>query len=320
MKNIIHTLLFAIFFAYSGISQNSIDLVINHKLDDKEFLFEEGTKNNLDHDFMVTRLEYYISEISIIHDGGQETAFDDIWVLANADNQTSVNLGEANIQHAEEIRFYIGVDPESNHLDPAAFPKDHPLAPKMPSMHWGWAAGYRFVAIEGFGGSNYDQVFQVHALGDTNYKQSKIEIDQEAVGGKLVVNLDANYSKSLDDTEVEWGLIEHSDKDEAITVIDNFVYNVFSISPKTSSSNDLLDIDQVNCYPNPSMDGNITLEFSSDLEKNYDIQVLDVLGNQILTRSKVKTRERIILENSGVYFLNISNKGNNILTKKLVVK
>ena len=68
-------------FSMSSYAQNNVQFKINHKLGDADFAMETGAKNNIDHDFEVTRLEYYISEISITHDGGTETTIEDLWML-----------------------------------------------------------------------------------------------------------------------------------------------------------------------------------------------------------------------------------------------
>ena len=79
-----------------------------------------------------------------------ETAIPNKWVLVNASEATEVDLGSHDVTNVEAVHFHIGVDSSVNHSDPASYPMGHPLAPVFPSMHWGWAAGYRFVAIEGF--------------------------------------------------------------------------------------------------------------------------------------------------------------------------
>ena len=36
-------------------------------------------------------------------------------------------------------------------------------------MHWGWTSGYRFVCAEGTAGASFNQTFELHGLGNTNY-------------------------------------------------------------------------------------------------------------------------------------------------------
>jgi hypothetical protein len=140
----------AIFLALqlSTFAQNSILLHIHHKMGDLPFALNAGTQNNLGHDFEFTRLEYYLSGISIVHDNGINTQIDSLWILVNAAFPTEVDLGQHAITNVEAIHFFIGVDSLHNHGDPASYDPSHPLAPRNPSMHWGWASGYRFLALE----------------------------------------------------------------------------------------------------------------------------------------------------------------------------
>ena len=65
-------LLFAVLCSVASLSssaQNNIQFNIHHKLGDVDFELNAGAKNNIDHDFYFKRVEYYISEISIVHDG-----------------------------------------------------------------------------------------------------------------------------------------------------------------------------------------------------------------------------------------------------------
>ena len=73
----------------------------------------------------------------------------------------------------------------------------------------GWAAGYRFVAYEGFGGADYSQNFQLHGLGNANYFVQEQEVIAEMVGGTMVLNLDANYTEALRDINIATGIVSH---------------------------------------------------------------------------------------------------------------
>ena len=59
--------------ALNSNAQNDVILRINHKLDLETFALDAVAQNNLGNTFKATRLEYYISQFTIIHDGGVET-------------------------------------------------------------------------------------------------------------------------------------------------------------------------------------------------------------------------------------------------------
>ncbi len=105
-----------------------------------------------------------------------------------------------------QLTFSVGVDPGVNNGDPAAWASFHPLAPKSPSMHWGWASGYRFVALKGSQDRNFAQDFQIHALGNKNYFKQSIPTSATDVNGALVVSINADYTKAVSQIGMANGL------------------------------------------------------------------------------------------------------------------
>ena len=70
----------------------------------------------------------------VTHDGGQETALTDKYILVNADDNEVHSLGEWDIQSVESVSFGIGVDAAHNvGIDPTTYPDGHPLAPQQPA-------------------------------------------------------------------------------------------------------------------------------------------------------------------------------------------
>ena len=62
-----------------------------------------------------------------------------------------------------KINFFIGVDPDTNSESEMDFTEraaGDPLGQQNPSMHWGWAGGYRFLAIDGFADIDGDGEFE----------------------------------------------------------------------------------------------------------------------------------------------------------------
>jgi hypothetical protein len=98
--------------------------------------------------FELEHMKFYMSEIEIIHDGGQVIVFDSINVRLVDITSPYVFLGNLPITNLEGIRFGVGVPAEINHLDIAKYPEDHPLSFQTPSMHWGWNAGLTMFQIQ----------------------------------------------------------------------------------------------------------------------------------------------------------------------------
>ena len=323
MKKVILFALVIGAFSFQLKAQNDIIFKIHHKLGESDFSLQQEATNNLDNNFKVKRLEYYISEVSIIHDGGLESIVEDLWILVNAATDTEVYLGQLDITTVEKIKFHIGVDEAHNHLDPSLWPSDHPLAPKSPSMHWGWTSGYRFLAFEGDCGSNFNQVFQLHSLGDQNYKSVELELDVEADDGQITIDVYANYERALEDIEINSGVIVHGDGLQAAQCLRNFRNLVFSPSETVSSAIDFSEIIEFNVFPNPVVNEVSTLKL--DLKESgfeYDLTITSLDGRQLDYLYNVTDNQNIDFTNrsAGMYFINLVKEGQTIITKKVFVK
>lgn len=313
------TLSLVLMAAIGTTAQTTVKLKINHKLGTKAFTFNQESTNNVNSAFNVTRLEYYISKLSLVHDGGQITDIEDLYILANAENTTDVTLGEYNITKLEAINFNIGVDPGVNNQDPTQWPQSHPLSPKSPSMHWGWSAGYRFVALEGNAGANLNTVFEYHALGNKNYFPLNIPTKGTDDGGDLLITLNADYSKSVHNLELSSGPIIHGDFGDAVKVLRNFQTEVFTSIEGNSNT---LGIDQkvepsISLYPNPT-----TGIFHLDLPKNWndtEIILRDMTGRLVQSTCLDSTMHTYSTPERGIYLVSIRNSDGQVLTKRLVV-
>ena len=310
-------LLFA-FATLSSMAQTNVYLKINHMLGNQAFALSQAASNNLGNDFNVTRLEYYISNIILVHDGGMQTPATDVYILANASDSTYEMLGSYNITTLEAIRFGIGVDPSHNNLDPSSYPASHPLAPKSPSMHWGWAAGYRFVAMEGRSGTNLVQFYELHALDNSNYFMQTIPTAGIANGGNLVVSLDADYEMALKNIDVSSGTIIHGAGGVAITFLQNFAWSVFKSSEGNSAmgNEELLNTQAITVSPNPSRGASyITL---NNLPENAEVSMFDITGKRIKATVNNGTLNVSKL-NQGIYILQVTKSGKAVHTGKVVV-
>lgn len=304
-------------------AQNNIQLNIHHKLNGGNFEMNMASSNNINHNFNVTRMQYYISEISIIHDGKQELAIEDLWILADASGPTQVDLGDHAVDVVEEIHFHIGVDPDNNHADPASWPAGHPLAPVWPSMHWGWAAGYRFVAYEGKGGNGLSQLCQLHGLGDDNYFKTGVVLTSTVpVNNVVTINLDADYARALEDIALNGGVIVHGEYNEAKKCLENFRDYVFSESEEVNSTVDFSEVSSFDVFPNPTETGETTLFVSATENLAYEVAISDILGRQIQYFNEVKSNTSIDLNlnHSGMYIVNLIKEGQVIISKKIVSK
>ena len=322
MKNIL-PVVFALIFSFSAYSQSDVYLKINHLLGTSPFAFNTIVSNNLGHNFDVNRMEYYISSISISHDGGTITNISDTWILANASSPVYELLGNYNIITIESISFSIGVETPENHNDPSLLAASSPLAPKSPSMHWGWSPGYRFVAMEGMAGfTTPNQVFELHGLGDANYYDQTILTAGTSNANGLVVELNADYEQAIKSISVASGLISHGEINEAKKMLKNFRDNVFTSTEAIVAGVEIAkDDNHFKMYPNPKRNGEVlTFQYDGYLF-NPTIEIVDLSG-RVITNQQLDNSNQFIFKGleKGVYFVNLNSINGEVTnTQKLIV-
>lgn len=308
------TLFIALLFSASSlVAQNTVELHISHLLNGNNFAFNAATQNDLNNDFNVTRLEYYISKISITHDGGMTTDISNHYILADGSQNVVENLGSHNITNVEAVSFYIGVDTPINHADPSLQPSGHPLAPKMPSMHWGWAAGYRFVAMEGKSGSGLGQTYEIHALEDSNYMQTTVNVTATAAAGKVIIPIAADYAMALKGIDLSQGVISHGGDNESDVLLNNFSQSVFKPWSPVSVE-ELSATPDIQVYPNPAYG---VVNIITDTKEEATISVIDIQGRTVLQQNKAAgaTMSTIQMDIPGMYILKVQSEGQTLVSK-----
>lgn len=319
MKTIVALLAFT-FVTLSSNAQINTELRIYHMLGTQAFQMSTTAQNNLGHDFQVERLQYYVSNFSVVHDGGMETIIssDTVALMNAADGSYStIELGNLSITNVEEVRFHIGVPQPTNNADPSLYGPDHPLAPQSPSMHWGWASGYRFLAYEGAGGMNFSQAFQMHGLGNNNYFQTTVVATGQIIGGNLVIALDGDYVRGVENINVSNGVIAHGVDQEDLTALENFRDFVFSSSTQDlTASQQELEAANWTVYPNPS-NGKVNINVDSEVAFD-NIRITNALGQEVLSIANSELLNSVELKESGVYFVSLVNDGVSLSTLRII--
>lgn len=312
---------FALFFVCSVQSQSNIKLHLAPRLGNAAFALNTPVSAG-SYDYKITRLEYYISEIKITHDGGVVTPMTDLYLLVRPAIDSMYDLGAyPEITNVESITFSVGVDQAHNHLDPATYPASHPLAPQNPAMQWGWTAGYRFVAIEGLAGTNFANLVEVHALGDANYKTLTLATAAEQhSNGDKTIHLVADYSKVFNNINISGGLIVHGTTGAAVTVLNNMKNLVFSA--ETSAITDPSFEGTFMVSPNPASAGPIVATMTLPAGAEYQLTLTDMTGRVLLKQSIAAERQNLLLAevlDNGVYIVQLWQNERPVGTEKLVV-
>ena len=63
--------------------------------------------------------------------------------------KTKINYPKNISGSFKGISFQLGIDSVINHSDPTVWGPEHPLNANLTGLHWGWASGYIFQALDG---------------------------------------------------------------------------------------------------------------------------------------------------------------------------
>lgn len=324
MKKILHLLclssIFALMSAATLNAQTNVRLAIAHKMGDSYLHYNQTVANNLGHFFMFDRVEYYLSGIKIIHDGGQEIALPDKYILVRGNEHLVEDLGSFNVTTVEGIKFCVGVDSPINNADPALQPPASPLYFQSPSMHWGWSSGYRFSAIEGLNGTN--NIFQIHSLWNGNYYEQTQILAGVISGDTVTLNLDGDYIEALRDVDLNSAPLDHGLEDTASVVLLNFKNHVFKpgngVPDVTSIKNTQQDWG-VSIYPNPS-NGAFTIQLKNSNIRLHSYEVLGLNGSSLSKGTITNNQLHLSTLAAGAYLLVLTDQNNQRYTEKIIIK
>lgn len=303
-------------------SQTNVVLQMEQLLEGQPFAYGQVTQAELGFYFKATRLQYYISEITLIHDGGQITPVTDYYLLVDPAKDSVFALGNFLVTDLEKIEFWIGIDSAHNHLDPATYPNNHPLALHDPSMHWGWAGGYRFIAFEGLAGNTHGfvtNIFQIHTIADENYRKVSLDINESINGDTMLVSIEADYARLLHKIDVSTGVTSHSSVGLSKQISINMP-SVFSPALLSSTHDPIQDVHFL-ISPNPASDFfTVTLPWST--EKPLTLVVTDMQGNKVLEETIRNKTQSFDLRNDlapGIYLVTFLDGKRSLAIEKLVV-
>ena len=127
--------------------------------------------------FSIPRLSYLLSNFAIQQPNGEWLTLPDqfAWLDAKA-RRTDFTLTDVPPGTYKSLRFSLGVPKDQNHADPAKLAANSPLNPNLNNLHWDWAGGYIFLALEGRyrAPDNELQGFVYHLANDNNLSQIQL--------------------------------------------------------------------------------------------------------------------------------------------------
>lgn len=326
MKSFLLSLLTLASFSNAS-SQTNINLTLNHEWNGETFQYGQLYTDEQGRKVEITRVQYYLSGISLTHDAGQTTDLTSTYVLASA-NISEYSLGSADVSSVEGISFDLGVDQATNHLDPSQYADNHPLALQSPSMHWGWSAGYRFVVIEGNidsdGDNQVDKLFQFHVTGDNNYlvNVDPLTISSSESNSELDIELYVNIADWVNGIDLVSAGLNHGVRTINGDLMNNTNTNtVFSTEQGVVSVNDV-KLAQNNVSFNYSTPYAPTIFYQFSEEDLINLSVFDLNGREVITAKSLTNEGNYFINtelSAGTYIAVFSNNEQSLITEKFVV-
>lgn len=202
----------------------------------QEALVHESTYDINGTEVQFTNVAFYLGDMKFeISDGTTyESAeryqlikpgvFDFNFTIPATEEEVDVNL--------DKITFFVGVDATTNaetEMDFTERPAGDVLGQQNPTMHWGWAGGYRFLNIDGNADLDGDGEFETnltyHLGKDEFLKNISLSPVQKIEEGKneFQINFDmAKFLSGLDFTTENFTKAQPDNKAVADKLFDNY--------------------------------------------------------------------------------------------------
>ena len=260
-------------------AQKSVFLNISPVFNSNPLQMGVEVQHNSGEVYALDHFDYYVSDITLTHDGGQLTTVEQAVYIVEPDNHV-LNLGNLALENIEDIEFTVGVPARFNTqqgteaMDISLYPETHPLSYQSPSMYWGWSFGYMHMIIGGGEGSNY---FELHSVGPTLQRQVNLSVVQTDVSeSQIDLYIQCNVDEWLNGLELSTTGVIHGATVLNELIMDNVITeDVFTLSPSATSM--ILNHSAPNFYTweNQIIYSNLTTETST-------ITLFDQMGRQIL--------------------------------------
>lgn len=319
-------LLIALFAPLFSIAQTHVVLQTNNVYGGQSFYAdgqEHGYTDWYDNAVKFSRASYYMSQLKV-SDGNAEEALSESHILVKSEI-TEYYLGTTTLSEVTELIFGLGVEESMNHLDPASYPSNHPLAHQTPNMHWGWSAGYKFVVLEGNADDNGDgtpnAVFQFHCLDDDNYQENvSVETSATTSNDTLYLKINVDHRGWFQNVNVPSAGILHGSHPETDQVMLNGksspVFTAFEpLTVEESASLDYTFVDYRKPYA-PS------IRYVFEGVRSVDIQITDINGKIIESKSGLNPQGEFSVWSepaTGIYLYSFSSNGKVLATERFTV-
>ncbi|MBK1792249.1 cytochrome C peroxidase [Persicirhabdus sediminis] len=174
----------SLIFCFAANLPAEVDLRLNfsHQLKGKALIADSlRYKNASSEVYSSTRLSYLVSGIALHAENGQIYNVSElVGYIDDSSSRHSIQLADVPAGKYSALSFYIGLDQQQNHSNPALYPANHPLNPNLNNMHWDWQGGYIFMALEGHcrqPGEKMPTGYAYHFANDANRTRVMLEAE-----------------------------------------------------------------------------------------------------------------------------------------------
>jgi hypothetical protein len=230
--------------AISSWAQKNIFLNLTPLFGNQTFALNQTFIGNDGIAVQIQDFNYYLSDVKIFHDNGQQTNLPtSIWLVTPT--QHSLYLGYLAVEQIDSINFTIGVPKRYNTQagalaqDISTYPETHPLSFQSPSMYWGWSFGYMHMITGGKADSNNDGVpnayFELHNLGNNNQQSVTLPTIQTTTGSQTDLFYNCHIDRWLNQMPLSSVGVLHGETGLNQSVMQNVnTQDVFTLNPSAT--------------------------------------------------------------------------------------
>ncbi len=291
------------FLSLFSVAQTNVFLDFSPKIGGNDLVLNTVVQDLNGVDITISDFNYYISNVRIFHDGGQELSFlNTVYFIKPEDH--GIYLGYFPVTTIDSIHFGVGVPKNLNHLDISQYSSEHPLSWQNPNMHWGWISGYAIMLCNGSGDSNNDGTpdafFELHNFGDPSYTQVTLPVIPTLGENEISVVINCNVDEWLFD--INPGIVGavHGSFPVNLTIMNNVLTrSVFEMPGNASLAKLEMDGSLISFVEN----GHVIFSWK-DLPDVDGFQLIDISGRIIENGKIIGSTNSTALswEGTGSYF------------------
>lgn len=311
--------------SFWSFAQTNIELNIQHKFGKSTFVKGQTYIDNLNRAVLINEIEYFISNIELVHDGGLSSPISTQPFLIHSENYSAV-IGSTNstVQELELFNFDLGVDATSNNTNPSSYPFGHSLA--AANMYSIGEQSYVFVMIRGMVDTDNDQIpdrdFNLRATGNQLLRQVSVEATTASVSNTLKINLIANISNWLKDIDLDLvGLQENAGTDNEKLCDNTMEESVFSNVGTTNVSTIVSPQNQI--FIDSRLSYAPTIHYKFFTNELIDMTITNLNGSYFIQRFDLTPDGDFFMSDdlaSGVYIVIFTSDKGIRQCKKFVIR